>query len=163
MKAAPYSDQKNWSNDYLTDPELIKLIGPFDLDVATPEVMPWSTAKKMIPPSEDGLKTPWRGRVFMNPPYRGVLVWAKKFAEHANGIALLNGRASETKATQVILTNCSALWLPEGRLTFFKVTGEPWEQKWFPSLLIGMRAKDEAKLRAAAKVYGGVVLKGPKA
>jgi len=157
MKAAPYSDQKNWSNDYLTDPELIKLLGPFDCDVATPETMPWPTAKKMIAPREDGLAAPWKGRVFMNPPYRGVCAWAKKFIEHGNGIALLNGRSTETRATQGILAACHSLWLPEGRLTFFKTTGKPWEQKWFSSLLIGMRAKDATKLRAAAKVYGGMV------
>lgn len=43
--ATPHSDQKNWSNDYLTDPKLIKLLGPFELDVATPNKMPWSTAR----------------------------------------------------------------------------------------------------------------------
>lgn len=160
MKATPYSDQKNWSNDYLTDPDLIAILGPFDLDPATPEKMPWPTATRMIAPTEDGLAADWRGkRAFMNPPYRGVLAWAKKFAENRNGIALLNGRSSETRATQTILRAATALWLPEGRLTFFKTSGEPWEQKWFPSLLIGMRERDAAKLRKAAKVYGGTVLR----
>lgn len=31
-KAKPYSDQKNWSNTYLTDPKILKIIGPFDTD-----------------------------------------------------------------------------------------------------------------------------------
>lgn len=122
----------------------------------------------MISLDEDGLKSSWtlrngrKPRAFMNPPYRGVMAWAKKFAEHGNGIALLNGRSTETRATQTILANCAALWLPAGRLTFYKVSGKPWEQKWFPSLLIGMTRGDVAALRRAAKVYGGTVLKGPR-
>lgn len=122
----------------------------------------------MISLDEDGLKSSWalrngrKPRAFMNLPYRGVMVWAKKFAEHGNGIALLNGRSTETRATQMILAKCAALWLPAGRLTFYKVSGKPWEQKWFPSLLIGMTCNDRAKLERAAKVYGGTVLGGPE-
>lgn len=167
--ATPYSDQKNWSNDYLTDPKLLKLLGPFELDVATPNKMPWQTAARMISLREDGLKSSWvlrngrQPRAFMNPPYRGVMAWAKKFAAHGNGIALLNGRSTETRATQAILAECSALWLPAGRLTFYKVSGTPWPQKWFPSLLIGMTDFDASRLLCAAKVYGGAVLDGPEA
>ncbi len=171
MKATPYSDQKNWSNTYLTDPNVVKALGPFDLDPCCPPKMPWRTAKTMISHellrgngriavglrNGDGLIEPWRGRVFMNPPYRGVLAWAKKFAENGNGIALLNGRSSETRATQVIMERSRAIFFPLGRLTFYKVTGKPWGQKWFPSLLIGMTARDAAKLRALAREIGGTV------
>lgn len=167
--ATPYSDQKNWSNDYLTDPKLIKLLGPFDVDVACPKKMPWRTARVMLNYGvRDGLAETWESkagrkrRAFMNPPYRGVFAWAKKFAEHGNGIALLNGRSTETRATQLILENATALWLPAGRLTFYKVSGKPWEQKWFPSLLIGMTSYDLGRLNVAACTYGGVVLYGPR-
>lgn len=51
----PYSDQKNWSDTYLTDPELLKILGPFDTDPCTPEDMPWRTAEKMWTEKEDGL------------------------------------------------------------------------------------------------------------
>ena len=47
-KAQAYSDKKNWSDTYLTDPKIIKLLGPFDLDPACPPVMPWKTAKRML-------------------------------------------------------------------------------------------------------------------
>lgn len=163
MKAQPYSDQTNWSNDYLTDPALIKLLGPFDTDPSCPVTMPWPTAKTMHHfGASDGLAAAWTGRVFMNPPYRGVVKWADKFAAHANGIALLNGRSTETRATQTILRAAAALWLPEGRLTFFKTNGEPWPQKWFPSLLIAMTAFDVERMQAASAHFGGVVLVNPK-
>lgn len=169
-KATPYSDQKNWSNDYLTDPKLIKLLGPFDVDVACPKRMPWRTARRMFHVGKfDGLEDSWQSptlprpaRVFMNPPYRNVVAWAEKFAEHGRGIALLNGRSTETRATQTILAHCAVLWLPAGRLTFYKVSGKPWDQKWFPSLLIGMTRDDARKIGRAAETYGGAVLRGPR-
>lgn len=169
-KAKPYSDQVNWSNTYLTDPELVKLLGPFDLDPCCPPQMPWRTAKRMLshakprvaPPSlklswEDGLDARWSGRVFMNPPYRGVLQWARKFVEQRSGIALLNGRSTETRATQLIMESSAAIWFPDHRLTFYKATGKPFEQKWFPSLLLGLSFEDARRMRRAQKTYGGQI------
>lgn len=166
--ATAYSDQKNWSNTYLTDPELVRLLGPFGTDPCCPPKMPWRTAKHMLSHEpvragssrpelrwEDGLKAKWLGRVFMNPPYRGVMKWAKRFAEHGNGVALLNGRSTETRATQHIMKAAVVIWFPDHRLTFFKVTGKPFTQKWFPSLLIGMHPYDAVRMRQARKVFGG--------
>lgn len=157
MKATPYSDQKNWSNDYLTDPKLVKLLGPFDTDPCCPTKMPWRTARRMYSLKDDGLEQQWNGRVFMNPPYRGVMRWAEAFASHGSGVALLNGRPTETQATQMIMDRSKGIWFPAGRLSFFKVTGKPWEQKWFPSLLIGMRNADMFALIRASRTYGDMV------
>ncbi len=157
-KSKAYSDQKNWSNTYLTDPELLKLLGPFDTDPCVHTEMPWRTATTMYNINDDGLSKDWQGRVFMNPPYRGVMKWAKKFSECQAGIALLNGRSPETKATQLIMSNSYCVWLPLGRLSFFKPDGTPFEQKWFPSILIGLQPEDHQAFKRASEVYGGVIL-----
>lgn len=154
---APYSDQKNWSNTYLTDPELLKLLGPFDTDPCVHTEMPWKTATNMFNIEDDGLSRTWEGRVFMNPPYRGVMKWAKKFIDSRDGVALLNGRSTETRATQVIMDRSEAIWFPEGRLSFFKPDGSAWPQKWFPSLLIGLSSLDLNSFKKAQEVYGGVI------
>lgn len=156
-KSKPYSDQKNWSNTYLTDPELLKILGPFDTDPCVHTEMPWKTAETMYSLNEDGLKQDWKGRVFMNPPYRGVLKWAEKFCWSGQGIALLNGRSTETKATQLIMTESHGVWFPKGRLTFFKADGSAYEQKWFSSVLIGLSQYDVQKLEEAEAIYGGTV------
>lgn len=157
--AAPYTDGKRWSNDYLTDPKIVRALGPFDLDPCCPKRMPWRTAKRMFcAPGDDGLALDWRGRrAFMNPPYRGVLRWARKFAANGSGIALLNGRSTETRATQLVMERSTAIWFPLGRLTFFRPSGKPYPGKWFPSLLIGLTALDARKLEAAAERFGGTV------
>lgn len=156
-EAQPYSDQKNWSNTYLTDPKLLELLGPFDTDPCVHTEMPWATAATMYNIEQDGLKQEWNGRVFMNPPYRGVMKWAKKFAACRSGVALLNGRSTETKATQVIMNASNCIWFPEGRLSFFKPDGTAWPQKWFPSLLIGLSPQDEDAFTYAQRTYGGVI------
>lgn len=156
----PYSDQKNWSNTYLTDPKLLELLGPFDTDPCVHTEMPWKTADVMYDINDDGLIQEWEGRIFMNPPYRGVLKWAKKFVEYdfgKSGIALLNGRSTETKATQLIMEYSDSIYFPKGRLTFFKADGTAYEQKWFPSLLIGLTKFDTEKMKKAQEVYGGVI------
>lgn len=141
--ASAYSDQKNWSNTYLTDPALVRALGPFHCDPCCPPRMPWKTAKRMLTIKEDGLNASWgRGRVWMNPPYRGTLAWCRRLAEHGRGIALLNGRSTETRATHTLLEVCSAFYVFDRRLTWYKVTGKPYAQKWFPSLLIGLGGDD---------------------
>lgn len=59
---------------WLTPPEIVHGLGPFDLDPCIPQQgMPWRTATRMLKPSDDGLKTPWPKSAFvwMNPPYGG--------------------------------------------------------------------------------------------
>lgn len=169
--ARPYSDQQNWSNDYLTPRALVRALGPFDTDPCCPQWkdgrlrMPWRTARRMITPSQDGLQAEWRGRVWMNPPYRGVRPWAHKFALHGNGIALINGRAPETAASQTMMKVCSALYILNHRLMFCWPTGKPTEAMWFPSILIGMSRLDRARLIDLQDhpEFGGVCFDGPMA
>jgi len=152
-----YSDQSNWSNTYLTDPKLLGLLGPFDTDPCVHTEMPWATADIMYNINDDGLSKDWFGRIFMNPPYRGVLKWAKRFIEAESGIALLNGRSTETKATQLIMEYSDCIWFPKGRLSFFKSDGTPFPQKWFSSLLIGLSPLDRVGFTKAKEVYGGEI------
>ena len=62
----------------------------FDLDVASPpseySAVP---ARNVYTIKDDGFTSPWRGFVWMNPPWSQCTPWVKKFIEHGNGIALL--------------------------------------------------------------------------
>jgi hypothetical protein len=62
----------------------------FDLDVAAPVGgVDWVPAKRHYSHKDDGLKQPWRGRVWMNPPFSNPKPWVEKFLAHGNGVALL--------------------------------------------------------------------------
>lgn len=55
---------------WLTPPEIIDDLGPFDLDPCCPPVMPWRTATRMIHWPEDGLAADWGDAfVWLNPPF----------------------------------------------------------------------------------------------
>ncbi len=62
----------------------------FDLDVASPPGgVPWLPTDHFYTMKDDGLSSPWFGRVWMNPPFSKPSPWVRKFIEHGNGICLL--------------------------------------------------------------------------
>ncbi len=79
------------SNDYYTPAWVFERMGiTFDLDVASPPGgCSWIPAERYFTMEDDGLAQEWTGRVWMNPPYSNTTPWARRFIEHANGVALL--------------------------------------------------------------------------
>jgi hypothetical protein len=53
----------------LTPRFVIDALGPFDLDPCPPKERPWDTARRHFTEADDGLSRPWKGRVWLNPPY----------------------------------------------------------------------------------------------
>lgn len=51
-------------DEWLTPPEIIKALGPFDLDPCAPVNRPWETAAKHYTVLDNGLTKPWHGRVW---------------------------------------------------------------------------------------------------
>ena len=83
---------KGETDIWLTPPEVLSALGPFDLDpCAAPDPKPWNTAKKMYTLPQNGLVLPWAGRVFLNPPYGPqTKTWMELMAKHGDGA---NGKA----------------------------------------------------------------------
>jgi hypothetical protein len=63
----------------------------FDMDVCAPVNPAYRTcpAREYLTVVEDGLMAPWRGLVWMNPPYGEPSRWVDRFADHGRGLALL--------------------------------------------------------------------------
>jgi hypothetical protein len=133
------------SKIWLTPPEILKVLGEFDLDpCAAPSPRPWSTAKRHIELPEDGLSVEWAGRVFLNPPYTQQMgVWLKKMAEHGSGIALVFAR-TETKIWQkYIWPYANSILFISGRLFFHYQDGHRGESNsGAPSVLIAYSESD---------------------
>ncbi|WP_340650068.1 DNA N-6-adenine-methyltransferase [Pseudoxanthomonas winnipegensis] len=152
-----YDRCQETTETWLTPPALLKALGPFDLDPATPEGgMPWRTAKRMLKPSSDGLKTPWpkRSFVWVNPPYgRGMDAWISKAADHGNGIALIFARMETGCVHRSVLThpNASALVFTKGRLSFCREDGTPGRACPMGSLFVGYGVRAAQRLREAVK------------
>lgn len=107
------------TDTWLTPPEIIHALGPFDLDPCTPDVMPWQTAENRYTKEDDGLTSAWFGRVWLNPPYsREAVKWLERLADHGNGIALVFARTETSWFVETIWKRCSALLFIEGRIYF---------------------------------------------
>jgi hypothetical protein len=107
------------SDVWLTPPEIIKTLGPFDLDPCSLEPRPWPTAEIHYAPPQDGLALPWHGRIWLNPPYgKQTAVWLAKLAEHGAGTALVFARTETKFFFNYIWREASALLFLEGRLDF---------------------------------------------
>lgn len=80
------------SDDWYTPPEIFAALGlVFDLDPCSPGATHWVPARKVFTKEDDGLKQPWQGLVFVNPPFGGRhehIPWLSKFIDYGNGVAI---------------------------------------------------------------------------
>lgn len=112
------------SDDWLTPPDIIRDLGPFDLDPCASTNQPWPTAKLQL--TRRGLNTPWRGFVWLNPPYGPqTFQWVHRLAEHNNGIALIFARTETRGFMREVWAKANALLFVAGRLHFHHaITGQ---------------------------------------
>ena len=95
--------------EWETPPEILNALGPFDDDPARPGL-------------NDGLIRPWRGLVWLNPPYgRDMWPWLARLAEHKNGgIALIFARTETRGFFEQVWNKATALLFLRGRPHFYK-------------------------------------------
>jgi hypothetical protein len=78
------------NDEYYTPKSVFDHLGiTFDLDPCSPLEGSNVPAKQTYSLPLDGLKAPWFGLVWMNPPYSEMTPWVNKFMDHGNGVALL--------------------------------------------------------------------------
>jgi len=139
------------TNEWLTPPEIVKALGPFDLDPCSPVNRPWDTAWKHYTSDDDGLAQPWEGRVWLNPPYGPhAAKFLKKLAEHGNGIALTFARTETRAFFDHVWPRATALLFIEGRLFFHKPDGSRASMNaGAPSVLIAYGRENADRLRTS--------------
>lgn len=133
-----HQSAKMGKDEWLTPPEIINKLGPFDLDPCAPIIRPWETAKSHFTIVDDGLKQNWEGRVWCNPPYGlEAAKWLKKLSEHKNGIALIFARTETNMFFDFGWEKAKAMLFLRGRLHFHHVDGTKAEaNSGAPSVLI---------------------------
>lgn len=120
----PFSNRTDGRDEWLTPPEIIKALGPFDLDPCAPIERPWPMAEKHFTILDNGLTKEWTGCVWLNPPYGDETgKWLNCLAAHGNGIALIFARTETTNFFKHVWPKASAIVFIEGRINFYRVTG----------------------------------------
>lgn len=74
-----------WTPKYIFD----ALNVDFDLDVCSSELKTYVPSKQKYTEKMNGLIQPWKGRIWMNPPYSKTSPWVDRFLEHKNGLCLV--------------------------------------------------------------------------
>jgi hypothetical protein len=118
----------------------------FDLDPAHPgRDNPYCCvpALTLFTKTDDGLRQPWRGLVWLNPPFgarRGQVPWLEKFFEHGHGIALCAARTSSDWWHQLIFPRSELLLFPDGKTKFIRADGSVGKEPGTGIVLIGAGA-----------------------
>lgn len=143
-----HQSAKMGKDEWLTPPELLYKLGKFDLDPCSPIKRPWITALNHYTLEDDGLKSEWYGRVWLNPPYgREAEKWLKRMVEHGNGIALIFARTETKMFFEHVWKKASAVLFIEGRLHFHHVNGDRAKgNAGAPSVLVAYGAKNAMEL-----------------
>jgi len=99
----------------------------FDLDPCSPLDGPcFVPARHRYTIHVDGLRQPWHGLVWLNPPFggrRSQVPWLTKFFRHGNGIALCNALTSADWFQAVVVPNAQVLCFPNGKTKFIRPDG----------------------------------------
>src|SRR5262249_43693773 len=97
-------------------------------------------ARQIYTVVDDGLRQPWHGLVWLNPPFggrRGHVPWLQKFFAHGNGIALCAARTSADWFHQVVVPNAELICFPNGKIKFVKPNGSIGKEPGTGVCLIG--------------------------
>jgi phage N-6-adenine-methyltransferase len=115
-----HDDKNNKTVDWWTPKWVFDALGlQFDLDPAAPEGgVPWIPVTKHYSIHDNGLRQPWIGRVWLNPPYGAETPkWLEKMHKHRNGVALVFAR-TDCRWYHDYCAKSDAILFLKGRISF---------------------------------------------
>ena len=138
------------TDDWYTPPEIFAALKlTFDLDPCSPGPHHWVPARQIYTKCDDGLRHPWHGLVFMNPPFggrNGHVPWLKKFLDHANGIAIARAYTSSAWFHDFVV-HAEVMLFPRGKTKFIRPDGSIGKAPGHGVVLLGMGSVANSALR----------------
>ena len=107
---------------------------------------------------DDGLRDPWWGRVWLNPPYgKAQEPFLRRLVEHGAGTALIFARTETRQWHELVWPKATAVLFIQGRLNFLDANGERSKANaGAPSALVAYGNTDSVAL-AASGIPGHLV------
>ena len=141
-------ERSDASDDWITPPEVVQALGIFDTDPCACTPQPIHYAPIEYTKENDGLRQPWKGRVWCNPPYdRKADAFIKKLADHGTGTLLIFARVETRTWFTHIWPKAHAVLFIKGRLYFYRPDGKKGDSAGAPSALIAYGEADARVLR----------------
>ena len=136
---------------WLTPPSIVHALGEFDLDPCGAPGHQLAARTYLLENGDDGLRDPWFGRVWLNPPYgKEAEPFLAKLAEHGEGTALIFARTETGTWHNIIWPNATAILFMRGRVSFLHPDGTKAKaNSGPPSCLVAFGLADAADLRAS--------------
>lgn len=160
-----HAPNRGEKDEWLTPPEILAALGPFDLDPCAPVCRPWHMASHHLTVEDDGLSTSWDPGAFVwcNPPYGPqTWVWLDRLADHpAGGIALVFARTETAGFFSRVWRRADTLLFIEGRLFFHHVEGtRASHNSGAPSVLVayGQEASTRLSLASSSGSIAGALV-----
>lgn len=142
-----HESTRSKTDEWLTPPEIIADLGPFDLDPCAAIDRPWATAAQHYTRLDNGLIRRWRGRVWLNPPYSIAGRFMARMASHGCGTALIFARTETAWWFKWVWPFAAALLFLEGRVNFHLPDGRRARKNaGAPSVLIAYGEDDALRL-----------------
>lgn len=124
MSLSGHQSAKMKNDEWLTPPEILAALGPFDLDPCAPVNRPWPTAREHLTRDEDGLAHAWWGRVWCNPPFgREAVKWLRRMRDHDDGVALIPARTETAMFYETVWGHAQGVLFLRSRPHFHYVDG----------------------------------------
>jgi hypothetical protein len=100
--------------------------------------------------SDDGLRQPWHGLVWLNAPYGaryGQVPWLKRFLVHRNGVCLISALTGSNWFHSLVVPAAETMVLLRGKVKFVRPDGTVGTEPATGSALIGMGPVANAALK----------------
>ena len=143
------------TSEWYTPPEIFAALGlEFDLDPCSPADRTHCAvpAKNFYTEADDGLNQPWKGLIFMNPPFggrNGQVPWLEKFFTHGNGVGVVPAWTSAKWFHNYIFKYAEFILFPLGKTAYIAQDGVRGKSPGFGSVLFSIGERGNKALMRA--------------
>ena len=150
---------------WLTPPHIVEALGSFDLDPCGAPGHELAGRTYLLENGDDGLRDPWFGRVWVNPPYgKEMEPFLARLAYWGQGTALIFARTETAVFHKYVWDAADAILFLKGRLNFLDANGQRAKANaGAPSCLVAYGEGDAELLRTCGLAGRFISLKEKEA